>query len=279
MTKKANRRKKVAILMASEPEFDKFALKYFLLSLNRIQSTYEFAFPDVDTPFCTEDSYTEGALYRAFTKAKKDINFDRESDFDGAPDFFINIITSEIEGNLFFTVTGKNVAFVTTYMWEKYYSPPSLFEYLLQTLTASLILMHPKIDLGAHDATWGCALDYCADKEDEKVDISLGYLCDKCRKEITNNAGADYLSDVSTMMGRKWIGSINKFDSVAYNLKRFFKFDIDKDSGFNKTFWERVKEDLPTIPKEFVVAMISFIFGVLIVWLTIYIKTKFGVEP
>ena len=38
--------------------------------------------------------------------------------------------------------------------------------------------------------------------------------------------------------------------SVAYSLKNFFKVDLNKDTGFYKTFWERAKEYLPEVPKE-----------------------------
>jgi hypothetical protein len=269
MTGKIRRREKVVIILSSKPNFNEFALKYFILSMNQIQSTYEFTFPEKDNIFYNEESYTDEALFASFDDVKKNI------EFEGKPAYFINIITPEIEGNLFF-VCSDRVAFITTDVWQRLFSPPSLFEYLLNSIAAVLIFMHPKLGLNSHSDTRGCALDYTRYKMDAKVDTSLGYLCDSCRKAIAEHIGTDYLKDVSTMISRKWIGDIGTFDSVAHNLKRFFKFDINKDSGFNKTFWERAKESLPEIPKEAILLILSFITGAVIAWLSAWLSAYFG---
>ena len=252
-----NRRKgreKVAILLTSKPNFNEFALKYFFLSLNSIQSTYEFVFPEINTYFYDEETYTDDDLLSSFKEVRKRITF------EGQPNYFINIVQSRIEGNLFF-VCQSNVAFITTDVWERLFSPPSLFEYLLHCIGATLIAMHPKLNLSSHTETRGCALDYTRFKMDDRVDISLGYLCDDCRQTISGGAGPHYLKDISIIISRNWIGDINSFDSVAHNLKRFFRFDVNKDSGFNKTFWEQAKEHFVEIPKEFLVVLISATIG------------------
>jgi hypothetical protein len=250
-------RAKVAILLTSKPNFDEYAFKYFILSLNKCQSTYEFIFPEIDSYVFNSDWYKFKSLVEIFNKETNNIKF------EGAPDYFINIIKSQIEENLFFRCEA-NVAFITTDVWEKLFSPPSLFEYLLHCISASLIFMHPKIGLGSHTETRGCTLDYTGYKMDDRVDISLGYLCDKCKKRILEGAGTNYMKDIEIIIGRNWIGDIDTFDSVAHNLKRFFKFDINKDSGFNKTFWEKAEEHFTEIPKEIIACLISSIIGGLV---------------
>jgi hypothetical protein len=257
--RKSEQRKKVAVLLTSKPNFDAFALKYFILSLNKIQSTYEFVFPEINTSFYDKKYYTRDSLFSSFSEVNKHIGF------EGKPDYFINIIKSRIEQNLFWECR-SNVAFITTDLWERLFSPPSLFEYLLHCISATLIVF--KTGLGSHTETRGCVLDYTKYKMDDKVDISLGYICDNCKKTIAEGVGLDYLEDISIMISRSWVGDIDTFDSVAYNLKRFFKFDINKDSGFNKTFWERAKEHFPEIPKEAILMLISVIIGAVIVWLS-----------
>jgi hypothetical protein len=45
-------RLKIIVVFGSKPNFDKDAFKYFFLSLNKLQNTYEFCFPDlVGFPF------------------------------------------------------------------------------------------------------------------------------------------------------------------------------------------------------------------------------------
>ncbi len=250
-------REKVAILLTSKPNFDESALKYFILNMNNIQSAYEFIFPEIDKYFYYKKRYSRDELFDLFALIKQDVKF------EGEPDYFINIIQPKIGDSLFFECR-DNVTFITTDSWERIFSPPSLFEYLLHCVSAALIFMHPKIGLGSHKETRGCTLDYTRYKMDDKVDISLGYLCDSCKKVILDGAGLDYQKDISVMISRKWIGDINDFNSVAHNLKRFFKFDINKDSGFNKTFWEKAKEHFPEIPKDVVITLLSVLIGALI---------------
>ncbi len=248
------KRSKVAILLNSEPTFNEYAFKYFILNLNSIQSNYEFVFPEFDEYYFVDKLYNEATLLETHKKGIKEINFESK------PDYYVNIIESEIEGNLFFICIG-NASFITTNSWQKYFSPPSLFEYLLHGISVSLIAMHPKIGLVTHTETRGCTLDYTKYKADRRVDVSLGYLCDDCKKIISQNAGKEYLEDMYKIINRVWIGDINSFSSVAYNLKHFFKFDINKDSGFNKNFWEKAKEYFPELPKEIVAYLISSIIG------------------
>jgi hypothetical protein len=216
-------------------------------------------FPELDNCYYNEDFYTFDSLVKLFAKLKQEI------EFEGEPAYIINIISSQIDGNLFFQCDG-NLAFITTDVWEKIFSPPSLFEYLLHCISACLIFMHPNLHLSAHTETRGCTLDLTKYKMDDRIDISLGYLCDKCKKAILDDAGKDYLRDISIVIGRNWIGDVNTFDSVAHNLKRFFKVDINKDSGFNKTFGERAREHFPEIPKEIIVAVFGILIGAIITW-------------
>jgi hypothetical protein len=252
-----NPREKIAILLTSKPNFDEYAFKYFILSLNTIQSTFEFVFPEIEEYYYSKDSYSFNSLFSGFKKVR------RKTEFEGKTSYFINIITSEIEDD-YYVFCDSNIAFVTTNLWEKYYSPPSLFEYVLNMIVVSILNMHPTLNLPPHMETRGCALDFVADKPNACVDISLGYLCDECKKEIIDKSGFCFLTDIQTMLSGDWIGNIESFDSVAYNLKRFFKFDINKDSGFNKSFWEKAKESFPEIPKELIVGLLSAIIGAVV---------------
>lgn len=253
-------RKIVSILLTSEPNYDEFAFKYFLLSLNRIQNHYEFLFPETHKYYYTNEYYDIDVLFNLFEeKVEPDIKIYSES----WPKYWanINIITSPFGENLFFACRG-NVAFITTHRWERYFSPPSLFEYLLHCIIGCLLFME-NINLFSHRDTRGCCLDYTFFKENNRVDIALGYICDKCKEKITNTIGKEYLAETLQMISREWVGNIDDFGSVAYNLKNFFKFNINKDSGFNKTFLEKVKDHFHEIPKEILIVAISLIMGIL----------------
>jgi len=101
-----------------------------------------------------------------------------------------------------------------------------------------------------------------------KIDITLGYICEKHTEEIIKYYGSEYLKEFQYVIDRNWIGSIKKEGSVAYNLKHIFKFNINKNSGFNKNRWERMKEK---ISEEFYKIPGSLLFEILKLVITVLV--------
>jgi hypothetical protein len=255
------KRSKVAFVVAAKPEFNLLALKYFLLSLNKVQHSYEFTFPDfVDAPSFEGHFTTEAILNDFFQIVLKS---------GEKPDYWILITKASLEGNYFSVSTG-NISIITTFGWQKYFSPPSLFEYLLNSSVACLLNMHPRLHLSFHSETRGCPLDYTRLKSEDRVDIAMGYICDADRDRITKSLGKSALLDYESMLNRKWIGAIAELHSVAYDLKRYFKFDIEKDSGLKKSVVEKMLDTLYDVPAKVLVliagaivtAIAAILFGV-----------------
>lgn len=233
-------RQTVAIILCGPTNYDVIPFRYFILALNRIQTIYEFSFPDIEVALESPE-YSEEELLETVDSIDKSLPV--------VFDYVIAIISRTIRGNLFFTSRGK-VAAITTDMWEKYFSPPSLFEYVLHCVAASLLFMHRSLNLDSHTDTRGCVLDYTRLKSDDRIDIALGYICDADCEQIEKQLGVDYREQMRLIVSRKWIGAVSELNSVAYDLKHFFRFDIDRDSGLNKTFWERIRTKLDDVPLE-----------------------------
>lgn len=245
-------RKKVKLVVGSNPTYDLGAFKYFILNLNKIQNYYEFSFLDLENQefLFTEEIYSEKDY---FTKiGEKFPNFNEY--------FILVIVTSTIEGNLFWVVQ-NNIGIVTTDMWDRYFSPPSLFEYLNHSIIGCLLAME---GLSSHNDTNGCVLDYTRDKYEDKIDIALGYICDSHKEIIIREKDAEYYRDILKIIERNWIGERNHIGDVAYNLQHIFRFNINKDSGFNKTKIEKMVEYLSEIPKEALITAISILIGIVI---------------
>jgi hypothetical protein len=276
--KNQNERQKVAIIFGSQPGFDENAFRYFLLRLNEVQSLYEFGFPAVDDYLFSQKEVDTDRMFRVFSEAKKKEAEHREAEkeekeyiiLEGNPKYFILIVGQRIRDNLFYDWRHDDTAIVTTHRWDKDYSPPSVFEYLLNSICSVLVLLNLKDELHTHNTTRGCLLDYAEFKEEIKADVVLGYICDDCRETITEHLGPHFLEGISKMVHREWIGSLDTYDSTAYNLKRYFHFDIYQDSGFNKTFWERAVGYFPEIPGKIIMAVI----GALITFLLGYLAAK-----
>jgi len=112
-------------------------------------------------------------------------------------------------------------------------------------------------NLGSHDQTRGCCLDYVRIKENVRLDIALGYICDECRLEIRENIGEDYLSCFEEINSMNWLGEMDEKGKPARTLKKFFRIDLDKDTGFYKTRRERIVEFLSQLPEKLITLSIT----------------------
>ncbi len=237
------KRSKVVIVFGTKPDFDETAFKYLVLYLNKIQSIYEFEFGDLEDqneeqgteyPFSLSIRHSDSELIAKLraTKTGKEIAAQEQH-------YLIAIVGFPLEEELFWDFDG-NIALITNAGWQRQYAPPSMFDFLVQSIYAVLCMMHPKLQgkFDCHPETRGCPFDYAANKSEARVDIALGLICDECKQTMIAEIDKEYYEQASKIFSADWIGHADQLDSVAYDLKRFFRFDLDRDSGFNKTFWE-----------------------------------------
>jgi hypothetical protein len=244
-------RLKVALIFGNKPDFNEYAFKYFVLSLNKFQSTYEFYFPHIQGIEIPERlNYPEDWIIEIDkTLSEKKINFN----------YYIAIVRNELKNSLF-AWPDLNGAIITTNHWQKYYAPPSLFEYLISIIYYCLIYSRKRISdfnpseslldvmFDVHPETFGCYADKAIDRKDNRIDVALGYFCDKHKEQVISFYGEDYYQEVISILERKWVGDLETKNSIAYNLKHYFSFNIFKDSGFNKTVWDNLKGKFYEIP-------------------------------
>lgn len=272
----------VAIIFGTKPNFEKDAFEYFLLNVNKIQSIYEFTFPDL----C--DDYGN-LIYPKFSYDEKKIKFKESIDTINKfvknnninTSHCISIITESFKNNYFFNSDSK-VSVITTDIWEKNFSPPTLFEYLLHSIFTCLMYSkilpnnavlskdQLEINIRSHSDMRGCIADLTRLKYQDRISITLGDICEEHREKILKIYGKDYLEQFQNVISRVWIGDISKNNSVAYNLKHIFKFNINKDSGFNKTVWEKIQNKFYEIPGT----LIGEIFKVIITVVLTYFLVK-----
>ena len=269
-------RLKVSLVFGNTPNFDKDAFKYFILSINKIQRTYEFFFPDLESyPFPDKECKYEVAdkIFAKFLKQNGVV-----------ADYNLAIITSNFDNN-YFLKAGNHTAVITTDIWDKYFSPPSVFEYLMHSIICCLIYSQklPKervltddmrtIYIDSHSDTRGCIADGTRNKYDDRVDIMLGYICEEHQNQIKFYYGEEYLKEILFIIDRKWIGTITEKDTVAYNLNHVFRFNINKDSGFNKTFWQKCEDKFYEIPGN----ITGEVLKVIMIAIITYLLIKYGI--
>jgi len=251
------KRKKISILFLSKPDFDEYACKFLVLNLNKIQNCFEFVFPEVrEHPFQGKNHYDQIDIHKDFLDIlqKKEI----------IANYFIGITNAIIGPNLYWTAL-DNKAIITTGEWQKYFVPPSVFEYIIHSIVSSLIcIIDFSAGIGSHKDTRGCCLDYTFYKRDKKGDIGLGYICDNCKTKIIEKLGKEYLECFETINSLEWLGDVTKRGTIASDMIKYFKIDLDKDTGYYKTFWEKVKEHFSMLPKDIILTILNAIIAALV---------------
>jgi hypothetical protein len=272
-------RLKIALIIGNKPNFNEYALKYFLLSLNKFQSTYEFYFPYIKKFELAENEEDPIILITRLNELPKDTL----NEFD----YYIIIIQNKLV-NDYFAYPENMGAVVTTHHWQEKYSPPSLFEYLLSSIYYCLIYSQkkpsgvlsngnaPDLTFDIHNDTIGCYADAAYDRNDNRIDVAMGYICDSHKEKIKSFYGKDFLLETIDILEGKWIGNIDVKNSIAYNLKHYFNFNINRDSGFNKNFWENIKGKIYDVPGllifEVLKAIILALIAALLLWVGIGYK-------
>lgn len=248
-------RKKVAMVFLNQPDFDELAFKFLILNLNKVQQCFEFEFPDIEEYLSSESTET---LLLDFARVIEEEEL--------SADFFVGIATYEIGENFFWLASvGGNCSVITTKGWGRYFAPPSVFEYVINCLVPVLAIMADKSGtIESHDPTRGCCLDYVYFKENARVDTALGYICDACRSKIQDKLGEDYLKCFEEINSMEWLGEVDKLGTIASNLKKFFRIDLNKDTGFYKTRKEKTKEYLLGLPEKLITLSLTTIIAAII---------------
>ena len=73
------------------------------------------------------------------------------------------------------------------------------------------------------------------------------------------------------------MGNLEKRDSAFYNLKKMFKYDIDRNSGFYKKWHEKFRDTIVDKSAEWTIGPIigGFIAGMI----TVFFVVVFNIKP
>ncbi len=242
-------------------DFDQDACAFFILQLNHNQNIFEFQIVDLKTIPKKKEKERIWEWLDEFSSNHSDQSIN----------YWIGITDELIPGHETWhldkrkaerTKSHKLLWIITSRDWEKYRSPPSLFEYLLATvfrcaleslstelendeLRKSKFLRHYE-----HKVSRGCIFDFTH----RRGSISIFKLCFGCMKKLSKlevliknndkNNDINLVGDVNTILSRKWMGTYEKRDSPLFNLKRIYKYDIDKNSGYNKDWKEKFRDSI-----------------------------------
>jgi len=110
-------RERISVVLLNKPSFDELALKFLVLSLNKIQKCFEFEFQDLEEyPLKNGDLSEIEDIIHCFSRQIE------KEELEG--DYFVGITSYEIEENHFMVASkGGDISVITTKGWD--YNPQS----------------------------------------------------------------------------------------------------------------------------------------------------------
>ena len=260
----ASRTRKIAIWFEGEQEFDLLPFIFFVLSANAAQQSFQFYFPD------PPDGLTYSAAEARQAKREPVLKSDHHKPV--LYDVYVFVTSEYMEGNLFFVEDGPLVH-ITTHGWQENFSPPSVFEYLFHSIMCGAIYALTNVH-HHEDFTMGCQFEYTRIKELDRVDIALGFICQEHRRGISAELGEAALADVESLFKFSWLGTPEEWGTVSFKMKDLFNYDLRKDSGYKKRFFERAQANIDGIWFD----MAKELFKGLVLIVVAYLLFKFGLK-
>jgi hypothetical protein len=256
------------------------ALKFLLLQLNTLQSTFEYQFLPV--PYNEllnrlasgepiERSDVDGELPR-FAKTYSDFLKRRATDYE-LPAVLLDqiLVVSRATFRDRYYVTGsEDVTILALGNWERVMAPPSLVEFIVTLALSASVDTLPLADDPTHLGTKGCLFDFNENLLNARFMSLQGFICQSCRGEL-DKAGYPRLADELTkILDKRWMGTSTDSSSPA-GITAKLGYDLFLTKGLVPRFRERF---LSNIEQEGIKALIKFIGEIILAGALIYLGWK-----
>lgn len=255
-------------------EFNQIACAHLLLQMNGIQQSFELQI----IKFRKLPNKTQRKNLLEWFDIEISL-FEKTKDGEAyGIDYWIAITSEELLENLFLntikiksSTSGKRLWVITSHDWERYMCPPSLFEYIcISVFTCILhsIFSQFRYPMSEHKGTKGCIFDWTGHKPHRRILVSNPNLCSWCENRLSNlersiltatGTKSALYQDVNKILSKEWMGSTEKKESPIYNLKKNYRYDIDRNSGFYKKWWERIRDKIEDHSITAIVTMLGVI--------------------
>lgn len=271
---------RVGLVLVAFPHEKSTAFKYFLLLLNRLQRTFEFAFYEApsDDPLnawlgsgnvLSANETREqllGFADRLHLSAEEQINaFDLSSSYPSQ----IVIISLATLSNYHFLIRRRHVSLLALGEWDRSMAPPSAAEFLqVAVLRAAYSALEGGAWNSIHLGTRSCIFDFTDNLEDTRFMTLTGLgVCEECETALMRDGLAKSAVEIREVVNRSWLGS-RSVPGTPANIMAQFGYDLFLTKGFTSTLRERVKQLLAEdAAKEFIKIVFAMLLAGLLFWL------------
>lgn len=277
---------RISILLSEDlNELHVPALKYLILHLNRLQSTFEYQF--LPQPKSSRFlNYLSGntpkdrmlvqrevsrflSEYKAFL-AGSQRQFPHLQ--EPLPEYYIVISLARFSDNYYLAESGQ-VGIIALGNWERFMAPPSLLEFILSlVIVESVYLVSTTIGHLSHLGTKGCLFDFNPQLENVRFGVLEGYICNHCRQKIAGSEFPRLAAELSEILDKKWLGQSSDPSSPA-GVVANFGYDLFLTKGIKPTLWERT---MSTLQQEGVKQLLKLVGTLIVAVILFYLGIKSG---
>ena len=271
---------RVGVILGDLGKLNVSALKYLVVHLNTLQTSFEFELHSIDT----EDPLL--CILRSGETA------DREQCRIMLPDFHKRIIHHLTREQKIYSLSDQTLpdGFVLITMarfsdehyglksetvqvqafgnWERHMAPPSIFEFIIALLLRqALSFAAPSLSKSVHLGTKGCLLDFTADLSEARYKALQGYICTGCRERLKNDGVSRIADEVMTVLKMDWLGKPSDPYSPAGIVAKL-GYNLFLTQGISPTWREGLRAGLRDEgTKELIKLIGAVILAALLLWL------------
>ena len=282
------------------------ALKYLILHLNCLQSSFEYEFLPVptDDPLLSyiadrtilprKRRIAEKLRFRRkaveldlkdWPAVKRDIPefLNRYYDYldelrryyelaEHLPQHYALISLAQFSSS-FYLLREKEFGVIALGNWERVMAPPSLLEFIVTLLLAqSVDLLGTPVDNISHLGTKGCLFDFTAHLRDARFKILQGFICNHCRQTLYEAGYPKLADELVAILKKDWLGQPTNPSSPAGIISKL-GYNLFLVKELQPTHKEKI---LATLQKEGVEEALKIISAIILALIIFYLGVKSG---
>jgi hypothetical protein len=263
------------------------ALRMLVLHMNSLQREFVFELLPVfneialldlarhPRPELNKVNEAQTTFYKTYTErltAEEDAYDCRRYDRFG----YVVASLSSISGNYYLNEGGRipgnelgnRTMFVALGDWKKLMAPPSIVEFTVTLLVASVgFLLEGKDVRSRHFGTRGCIFDFTHDLKDTRYKVLCGVICSDCEALIREQSTEDASKALQLLARRDWLlsppGPLSPASTAAA-----LGYNLFVTKGISPTIWERIRVTLAEEgTKQVLTPLFALVGAALLFWL------------
>lgn len=274
----------IGIMLGELGDVNQAALKYLIVHLNTLQSTFEFEILPLDMrerlarianrKNIIDRNGLRSELPGFFSRSREflnSLNDEYEISSKELPEKII-VLTMARFNDGYYSLRSGSVNILALGDWKRNMAPPSLLEFFVTlVLRQAIALSSPLLKGSVHLGTKGCLMDFTASLDDVRLKTLQGFVCSSCRKKLCSDGFSGLAEElVSVLNTSKWLGRADDSSSPA-GIVAGLGYDLFTTKGVRPSFLEKM---MAILREEGVKELIKLVSGIVLAALLLWLGLK-----